>query len=1063
MKKLSKLFLLTISLLFVPEAHAGYILTTDANNVSYTGTTDPWVEDESVTGRQIGDSTTPITVSLTGDTNVVSNNSPLVIDNAAVSVVFVRVGQSSEGSLTIRNGAVLTSTGRFIGNDHGAATIVIDNGTLIGKNSLDSEGAFELGYHGNATVDIINGGRIVAGNVTETAATYYDVNLGGRASAGTTSATPTVLTLGKEDGSDEIGGSIICKNLNLANKSNTNINLYRGSIIATEGLTTGAKNSVLTIGENGIVTVGKSTASTTAGLTIVGEKKATVSSLTASNVIVGTYENWGHLIVGGTGTADSVTIGNGTAGQTFDAVRGAADFSAAETVAINVDTVNILTGNPASSKSRASTVTLGKSNTITADSLTMVDSTATNYIGATATLTLGAANTLNINTLIMGGTKAQGTDNKCVTVGIADAGTLALNGKTGQDSKANLYIAYNNQEGTGNSSFSTVDFSNGGAINMNLSNLYVGRNMSSNTGATASGELKLGASGTVTAEQLWVGTVNAANGGTASGLLTTAGTNVTATTLKLGSQSTSTSAISASAGTIYTPNSVLAVGESSVTLSGSAKLMVGNNWANIGKGLFVAGGKEMTLGSLETTKLTVGLHDRNSSNTIVTENGELTVGTAGDSDFVRIGAGLADDSVVVPKGQVNFSAVETVTINVNDIRMLTNPLAENINANTQLILGTNNTISANSWTILSSLGANLIGSTAAIEFGEGVNDLNVDSWIVGGTKAQGKTVDGKITGATVTIRENGTFDLAGKADGTKANLYIAYNYFDPSGTTSNSSVGSMDLSNATSVNMSLGELVIGYANSMNSTTNNVTNGELLLGDNATVTADSITMATQSGKPAVKGTLSFGGNSTVTVSGAIQLGNTVKSEAVLNMSGGMLKAASITKTGDNSAFNWTGGTLSVDTIDFDLTQNGATTVLNPGGTGEIGSTTINGDYSIESGELRLEIGATGADKLMVSGDSMSFGENAKLVIDVLSLDGLTEYINLITAPMEFGIPDSQIQFDGLTLPNEVVFSWIDLGNGTIAYQANTGVPEPATWTLLILGTLGWGFFRKRKNA
>jgi hypothetical protein len=110
-------------------------------------------------------------------------------------------------------------------------------------------------------------------------------------------------------------------------------------------------------------------------------------------------------------------------------------------------------------------------------------------------------------------------------------------------------------------------------------------------------------------------------------------------------------------------------------------------------------------------------------------------------------------------------------------------------------------------------------------------------------------------------------------------------------------------------------------------------------------------------------------------GLIVIGDDPAATATLNLSGGRL----ITKTllmGPGGEFNFTGGVLSAQTINFTLENNGGT--LAPGSSP--GSTTINGGLTIHSGALEIELANKASfDSVAVTGPAALAGNlNVKLL-------------------------------------------------------------------------------------
>jgi hypothetical protein len=117
-------------------------------------------------------------------------------------------------------------------------------------------------------------------------------------------------------------------------------------------------------------------------------------------------------------------------------------------------------------------------------------------------------------------------------------------------------------------------------------------------------------------------------------------------------------------------------------------------------------------------------------------------------------------------------------------------------------------------------------------------------------------------------------------------------------------------------------------------------------------------------------------------GTITIGADPGATATVNLSGGRLIAKSITK-GTGGSFNFTGGTLAADIVDFDLVNDGGT--IAPGESA--GMTQVLGDLSINSGLFAIELGGTTAgtefDQLLVTGNATLGG-----TLDVSLLSGFT---------------------------------------------------------------------------
>lgn len=114
-------------------------------------------------------------------------------------------------------------------------------------------------------------------------------------------------------------------------------------------------------------------------------------------------------------------------------------------------------------------------------------------------------------------------------------------------------------------------------------------------------------------------------------------------------------------------------------------------------------------------------------------------------------------------------------------------------------------------------------------------------------------------------------------------------------------------------------------------------------------------------------------------GSVIIGADPAATAVVNLSGGRLIAKSITK-GPGGTFDFTGGVLSADTVEFNLVNEGGT--IAPGNSP--GITRVLGDLIINSGSLAIELGGANAgefDQLVVDGAATLGGS-----LDVSLLEG-----------------------------------------------------------------------------
>ncbi len=153
-------------------------------------------------------------------------------------------------------------------------------------------------------------------------------------------------------------------------------------------------------------------------------------------------------------------------------------------------------------------------------------------------------------------------------------------------------------------------------------------------------------------------------------------------------------------------------------------------------------------------------------------------------------------------------------------------------------------------------------------------------------------------------------------------------------------------------------------------------------------------------------------------GLTVIGDSPSATATLNLSGGKLTTKTLLK-GNGGVFNFSGGTLSAETIGFDLVNNGGT--ISPGASA--GVTHVMGDLSINSGVFDIEIGGTGG------------GQFDQLIIDGMATLGGTLDISLI---------------NGFTLEPNSIFNIVDItGSRTGEF---TGLGEGA-----LVGNFGRDLF------
>ncbi|TWU27735.1 hypothetical protein [Bythopirellula polymerisocia] len=219
-------------------------------------------------------------------------------------------------------------------------------------------------------------------------------------------------------------------------------------------------------------------------------------------------------------------------------------------------------------------------------------------------------------------------------------------------------------------------------------------------------------------------------------------------------------------------------------------------------------------------------------------------------------------------------------------------------------------------------------------------------------------------------------------------------------------------------------------------------------DNGTVTVDSVgqhagnlLLATHSGDNATlnitSGWIKVEDAPHGMSDGMTVIGDDNAATARLNLSGGKLTTKVLLK-GDGGTFDFTGGTLSAETVGFDLVNDGG--VISPGASA--GFTHVMGDLTINSGSLQIEIGGT------------SSGAYDQLVIDGMTTLGGALDVSLING---FSLGPDSI-FDILDITGSRTGEFAGLGEGSlvgnfgqnlfITYNAGDG-NDVALYTLAVI--------------
>ena len=207
-----------------------------------------------------------------------------------------------------------------------------------------------------------------------------------------------------------------------------------------------------------------------------------------------------------------------------------------------------------------------------------------------------------------------------------------------------------------------------------------------------------------------------------------------------------------------------------------------------------------TGGSLPATSLIVG--DGRDATFTAQAGSTLSVGS-GSSDNLFVGVRVASTNLDRSDSVMDISALTDFTANVGDIQIGVNIGNGNGNLGIggggtggDLILATNNTITASNQIILGKSRSNGNGLQSSMVFGSGISSVTTPTFIIGGEK----------TIASVTVASGGTVMLGNGASGT--DLTLGFNGNIGTGTTAR---GTLDLSGGTFI-ANLGTFVLGDKN-----------------------------------------------------------------------------------------------------------------------------------------------------------------------------------------------------------------------------------------------------------
>jgi hypothetical protein len=171
------------------------------------------------------------------------------------------------------------------------------------------------------------------------------------------------------------------------------------------------------------------------------------------------------------------------------------------------------------------------------------------------------------------------------------------------------------------------------------------------------------------------------------------------------------------------------------------------------------------------------------------------------------------------------------------------------------------------------------------------------------------------------------------------------------------------------------------------------------------------------------------NGWLLVNDALIIGGTPASNGTLNLSGGTLTTPLLSK-GSAGQFNFTGGTLHADVVDFDLVNNGGT--ISPGQSP--GNTMVHGLLQINSGILEVELATASLFDTVTATGNVILGGDLDVLLAAGFLPNKQDVFEIVTGQSVAGTfanltAGSRVQIEGssATLLVTVAGSHVILSN------------------------------------
>jgi len=493
-----------------------------------------------------------------------------------------------------------------------------------------------------------------------------------------------------------------------------------------------------------------------------------VANFTGGALSVGSLASRGNIHVGYAPTGDP----SATVAGTLD-LSGLTQFSATLTD-FNIG-VRLLSG--ANDPDAQGTVVLAPTNTIDATSIMVSYTGMFGVAPPQSTLTLGASNTIKADTFTVAGVRGTGQ------VTLPAGGTLNLRGSSG--AAADLLIGYNNSN-TGYPAVGTMDVS-AGTFNATLDDLVIGFH-TSKSGGSGTGTLTFRA-GTVNTNTLTLGlagTHPVDGAGRGAGTL-----NLQGGIFNVAGDVTLASGTAASTGTISFPSANNVTPAPVLNVAGNVVDGVGVSTFNLQMGT------ANIAGSFAVDDLYVGIDSRDAAKTALLDvNGtDVVIGSPSRRATVYVGRRTVS-SLPVTRGIADFRDATNFTAYIGNLYIgsVTTGGTPDSAAYGTVYLADNNYIDATTIYMAQSPNAGLTGDSSRLVFGGGTNTVLAGTFTVGRQKGN----------AQVTIEPGGVLNLGTSAARTA--LQVGYNVAINTGTVTTSS---FDMTGG-SLNAWLGNVIIGH-------------------------------------------------------------------------------------------------------------------------------------------------------------------------------------------------------------------------------------------------------------